>query len=85
MEDKQMKASDLSQGFVMEQIAILLADVAEAVAPLIEQTGQTPGLMGGLDSRQTARQTADGLRTKAAVLRQLFPEDSVAQAAKDRA
>ena len=60
---------------IFKQIAIVLADLIEAVAPLIEATQPHLGQFGGEIPRPAPVETAKELRSSAAALRLLYPKD----------
>ena len=60
---------------VLRQTAMLLADVAESVAPLVEATQGKPSLFGEIEIHPTPREIGASLRERAAALRLAFPED----------
>jgi len=56
---------------ILKQMAALVAETAEQLAPLVEATQPHLGPMGGLNALPTATMRATELRSKANALRQL--------------
>ena len=78
------KLDDETRDRILTETVRVVAAIAKAIAPLIENTEQRPGLMGGSVPNPSARDIAAELVSDTQALLKSLPADSVSSAESHR-